>query len=1089
MGACQSRSASAAVVAEVTKNLDGRSARSGSISGSQASESTVTISNTNQRNLPTTSIQEDEIEDDLSNSGSLDDSEMEAVEPLQYESRPRAESTPIRNQRIDKHDSVKQDPPEGGLVLSPARDSPKRNRMERSSGIKHDGKIMEGGELGRSATKKEPSISEEANESRRKLFPTSPSRSRKNQNKSPTLAEPSSTKPSISSSIDEGSSSGEKLSKRSSKSRKAQQVGFSPIRTTIPEEEDPEMPSDEEDFCDDLVRNTPRDEPGRLVPVKLKTHPTTSVASVVVAGNGEGPPMMNLDDKNSVQMHTLSEFQRLKLQVKLQKHQEMKERRVHKVEDRLQDAESYKKLWLEYQKTEQDLAKRDQETHMKPRGPGRRSNSFDLSNSGSWFFDFSSPEAAFDALTDNPDDNGSQASLSLLSEQSLDAQKRYYADKRRRRKEKKKQGKHEKRQKRREVEDPSKNPIKVPMQPPGHRLEGATTPDGLARLNMAKSTASGATRDYGPVRDNITTPLDVEVSFQNRVVGPTDDAGSYISDLGDESWGGGVMGGSHAGNSYSNQQHYPHSSMSGNNDYGVKRRIRRYSGYSQGDHKAMQAKLQSLERSLALMKQEKGDEKRALSCPKPEEPEVPTTASPIDAAADSTGNQVKDGLRSSLDSAISAIDLEKVGNRRNSVTNDIKTERELAKQIHEAILAANTPTRKTRKSSSRKPSNSKAKRSSSCGDLDKANKSLSADVLHPSLPSDHIGVSPSLHPTVKIDCKATIARSQKDIESNSTLNESPLPVQDSDSSRREDLDPGFVRASKDSELSVATSTECSIVETPTKQHLVHSPAQLPVSRADDFEQNASSPPAIESCLPETSAELFPSVISPIPKQDMAMNHEVVPLTPPAEDVSNDSDSSSAATGPLTATAPRRSKHSIDANQKEHDSPHIRESSSDNCSVYTEEKKDDPDTAGPSSDLDEISRTSSVHDSVIASMSKDQFLRMSYGNPVADLVAFRQETGCEENDKISLDKVPVDLPQARTPTKPSYDPSKFWSEQLDEILLKNIFPQGTNVINDTPPPAAVSVTPDTTPASGKRSPGNMSEFIESNNSDYFGVTSD
>mmetsp|Transcript_12553 Transcript_12553/g.25993 ORF Transcript_12553/g.25993 Transcript_12553/m.25993 type:complete len:955 (-) Transcript_12553:142-3006(-) len=569
MGSCQSRPSPKDSVQKSDKSV---------FSGSGASASTVAVSNKKQQSQRV-------VEDDYE-FNKIREGEPEAVKRSFKQPEPAnrpQESTPNRRR-------IKANPL--SRFSSPGRRSPKR---ERTHGNQRD----------------PPAANDEFTESSKSVEPRklwfSPSKTDTNepdddeymedvlpQNIAEATAE-------VDSYVPKEASSEKGNGKRSTKSRK---MGFAPIRTSIPEEEDPEMPSDEEDFQEDLKRNTPKEEPGRLVPIKLRSQPTTSVASVLVAGGNETPSKLAPGDKSSVHMQTFSEFQRLKLQVKLQKHQEMKDRKVTKVEERINDAESNKSLWLEYQKAEQELARLEQDGNLSKARALRRTDSFDLKDSSSWFFDFQT--ARVDPVPDEHDDDASQGNLSLLSEQSLDAQRRFYAEKRRKRKERKKQSKLEKRL--------QKDAEALGMNDPSRQSPGQLIRSNSGLLNMGNSVSSGFTNDYGPVRDgpprSAPAPFELEVSFQHGDGYASDlndnkgddgsYVGSYVSDLGDESYTGGGWGGSQAGQSYSQ---YTYGSAS--NDYGVKRRARRsdYSTkYGDKDRESIQDKLKALESKVAQMK-------------------------------------------------------------------------------------------------------------------------------------------------------------------------------------------------------------------------------------------------------------------------------------------------------------------------------------------------------------------------------------------------------------------------------------------------------------------------------------------------------
>jgi hypothetical protein len=216
--------------------------------------------------------------------------------------------------------------------------------------------------------------------------------------------------------------------------------------------------------------------------------------------------------------------------------------------------------------------------------PMQRANSFNLKNSNSWYFDFQAPElnleqsiagstvtitaastvAAIAADTkfavalrnDNDDDDSDdcsivsrQSGLSLLSEATMDAQRRLYAEKRR-----------ERRRKKAGAASSAKSVA-------SSRLSSLST------AIPASTVTATARRDYGPVRrlsksmqPDDTAPLtQMEVSFVHSLEDASspykqeqdqDDA-SIVSDIGDDY--------SITSNNTSNS----------NNDYRVPRRVRR----------------------------------------------------------------------------------------------------------------------------------------------------------------------------------------------------------------------------------------------------------------------------------------------------------------------------------------------------------------------------------------------------------------------------------------------------------------------------------------------------------------------------------
>jgi len=158
-------------------------------------------------------------------------------------------------------------------------------------------------------------------------------------------------------------------------------------------------PSDEEDnyeLADD------EEEPGRLVITKLRasaarirspssaalvapprsvrngssnSNSDAAIADVVVASSSarsRDPPGGTLatafdasasSSAAAIHPQTLSEFKRLELQAKLERHQQQKEAKLRKYQDRYRDVQSYRKLWSEFleleQKRRQDRRRED----------------------------------------------------------------------------------------------------------------------------------------------------------------------------------------------------------------------------------------------------------------------------------------------------------------------------------------------------------------------------------------------------------------------------------------------------------------------------------------------------------------------------------------------------------------------------------------------------------------------------------------------------------------------------------------------------------------------------------------------------------
>lgn len=202
----------------------------------------------------------------------------------------------------------------------------------------------------------------------------------------------------------------------------------------IPEEADPDAPSDEEESLQRAshVVDEWELEPGPLIIpnknttirgkspprpqsyIKLKNAKSTKPGSIV----HRKPPAPSAKSSKrpspgSVDPHTLAQFNKLKVQVKLMKHQEKIKLRASKFEDRYDDVRTYRILHKEFEDI-QSHVRRTQPTRLK------RSRSFDLKDATCWYFDFHTLD------DDEVDDDKSVGSMSLLSAASMEAQRQFF---------------------------------------------------------------------------------------------------------------------------------------------------------------------------------------------------------------------------------------------------------------------------------------------------------------------------------------------------------------------------------------------------------------------------------------------------------------------------------------------------------------------------------------------------------------------------------------------------------------------------------------------------------------------------------------
>ena len=201
----------------------------------------------------------------------------------------------------------------------------------------------------------------------------------------------------------------------------------------IPEEVDPDAPSDEEDerllqrqAMRKLPTTTTKTKPkGVGSPprpqdrIKMQHSRITRPSSVVNRDIPIDPETV----PDAVNPQTISEFRKLKVQVKLAARQERRKQKLAKLEDRYEDVRGYNSLWENFEEI------RSQADEIPPTPKLERSDSFDLHDTNTWFFDFQSFDEE-DASCYDFDDEQSQSSLSLHSTTSMESQRRYFKEKR-----------------------------------------------------------------------------------------------------------------------------------------------------------------------------------------------------------------------------------------------------------------------------------------------------------------------------------------------------------------------------------------------------------------------------------------------------------------------------------------------------------------------------------------------------------------------------------------------------------------------------------------------------------------------------------
>jgi hypothetical protein len=319
----------------------------------------------------------------------------------------------------------------------------------------------------------------------------------------------------------------------------------SPLATVIVEEEEnPEQPSDEEDSVYE-TNDVPLDEfAGTLRKFRTSFVPRPTHIDDLP------PPKAD----QCINDDALAHFKQLKLQAKLLKKSKKKQKKHKQYEDRVQDVQSYRQLWTDFQDIENEVSSIDS-AHPPPPPNEEYQGLTEM------YFDFNSFD--FGHMDLNDDDDASQVSqsnLSLLSEQSLEAQRRYYKEKKKRKKRKKKS------------------------------FSAASS-----KSSACESVSSIGSKDYGPVRrlpqpvyieETVLKEMEVTVPEVTESRNVDCDNASYVSDLEDDSTVA--------------------SNTSSMYDYGVPRR--RLRSTPTGRHttpSTLQSKLDSLENKVAGLQETK----------------------------------------------------------------------------------------------------------------------------------------------------------------------------------------------------------------------------------------------------------------------------------------------------------------------------------------------------------------------------------------------------------------------------------------------------------------------------------------------------
>jgi hypothetical protein len=291
----------------------------------------------------------------------------------------------------------------------------------------------------------------------------------------------------------------------------------------IPEEVDPDAPSDEEEsyqrFVDEahekqgiskwemepgpirssIGRSSSKQRgwspPRPMTAVKCRSKHVTRPTSIIRHHPHISPPPGSAilspppADPAAVDRQTLAEFNKLKIQVQLEEKALKQTKRIQKLEDRLQDMQVYKRLLREFEELQETISVNSQQNQ--DLTILTKSASFDLKETESWFYDFQSVDI-IDISNLEEDENSQysqQSHLSLL-------QRKYFAAKKHSRNTLEKINKLEKL-----LKDMNERKSKESLRKETQNHNGFSKCDyGPAHRQDVSSSLNSVVSDYGPAK-------------------------------------------------------------------------------------------------------------------------------------------------------------------------------------------------------------------------------------------------------------------------------------------------------------------------------------------------------------------------------------------------------------------------------------------------------------------------------------------------------------------------------------------------------------------------------------------------------------
>lgn len=223
---------------------------------------------------------------------------------------------------------------------------------------------------------------------------------------------------------------------RSERKRQPSRFHFNEIDSVIEEETEPDAPSDEEEYNEQQKAPALAVDPASIIMNPPLLAPSPKEVNLLLKCRSK----KNASSSND---RMLREFQKLKLRAQMVARQEKTTKRRAKMDARLEEVKLSESLWNDFEQVREkavameskddSFVEEEEPNLVNRRHRLKKNKSFDLQDTNSWYVNFRTktkqmPRSYQDES--NEDEMSCQSGLSLLSKESMEAQRLLYAEKR-----------------------------------------------------------------------------------------------------------------------------------------------------------------------------------------------------------------------------------------------------------------------------------------------------------------------------------------------------------------------------------------------------------------------------------------------------------------------------------------------------------------------------------------------------------------------------------------------------------------------------------------------------------------------------------